>query len=57
MRCKMKNGSKSGLHGLYKLGYIRATMVITKRSKFVRVSKTFKIYLSSDCFLQYENMK
>ena len=35
----------SGLHGLYRLGYIRATMVITKRSDFVRISKTLKIIL------------
>jgi NADPH-dependent 7-cyano-7-deazaguanine reductase QueF-like protein len=47
----------SGRHGLNKLGYIRATMVVTKRSKNVNLSKSYKNYLSSDCFLQHENMK
>lgn len=47
----------SGRYGLYELGYIRATRGITIRGKNVNFSKSFKGILSSDCFLQYENMK
>lgn len=36
----MKVGRMSGLHGLYELGYIRATMVITKRSDVVRLGES-----------------
>lgn len=38
----MKVGSMSGRHGLYRLGYIRATMVNTIRGEIVRFSKTLK---------------
>lgn len=47
----------SGHHGLYELGYICATKVVIKRYKNVSFSKTLKSNLSSDCFLQHENMK
>lgn len=35
----------SGRHGLYELGYIRATMVITVGSNIVKFSETPKIIL------------
>jgi len=38
----MKVGSMSGRHGLYRLGYIRATMVNTVRCDVVRPSKSLK---------------
>lgn len=38
----MKVGSMSGRHGLYRLGYIRATMVITMRGDGVNPSKSLK---------------
>lgn len=41
----------SGRHGLYGLGYTRATMVITKRCENVSFNKSDKNYLSSDRFL------
>lgn len=41
----MKVGSMSGRHGLYRLGYIRATMVVTMRSKDVSPSETLKTIL------------
>lgn len=41
----------SGRYGLNELGYIRATKVITKRSKNVNLSKSYKNYRSPDCFL------
>lgn len=41
-RCEMKVGSMSGRHGLYRLGYIRATMVNTIRCKIVKFSKPLK---------------
>lgn len=47
----------SNHHALYALGYTRATMVGTKGSKLVKVSKSQKADLSSDCSLQLENMK
>ena len=50
-------GRTSGRYGLNGLGYIRATMVITMRGKDVNLSKSYKNNRSSDCFLQYENMK
>lgn len=40
MRHGAKVGSMSGRHGLYRLGYIRATMAVTIRSKDVSLSKT-----------------
>lgn len=39
-RCEMKVGSMSGRHGLYRLGYIRATMVNTVRCYGVSLSKS-----------------
>ncbi len=47
----------SSPHGLYVQGYTRATMVGTNRSKLVRVSKSEKTDLSSDCRLQLACMK
>ncbi len=47
----------SGRYGLYGLGYIRATKVITMRGEDVNLSKSSKNNQSSDCFLQHENMK
>lgn len=41
----------SGRYGLNRLGYLRATKVITKRGKDVNLSKSYKVYLGSDCFL------
>ena len=40
MRHGAKVGSMSGRHGLYRLGYIRATMAVTIRSNDVSLSKT-----------------
>jgi len=40
-----KVGITSSLHGLYELGYRRATMIITKRCKNVNFSKSLKIIL------------
>ena len=48
---------RSDHHGTYELGYTRATMVTTKSSKVVKLSKSQKSYLSSDCTLQLECMK
>jgi hypothetical protein len=48
---------KSSHHGPYRLGYTRATMVLTKGSEVARRSKSQKKYLSSDCTLQLECMK
>lgn len=53
----MKGGTTSSHHGSYGLGYTCATMIKTKRSKDVNLSKSFKIYLSSDCSLKLENIK
>lgn len=47
----------SNRHGPYRLGYTRATKVITKRSKNVNFSKSYKNYHSSDYSLKFENMK
>ncbi len=47
----------SSPHGLYGLGYTRATMAVTEGSKVARWSKSFKSRLSSDCTLQLECMK
>lgn len=57
MRYGRKVGRMSGRHGLNRLGYTCATMVMTMRSKDVILSKSYKNYPSSDCFLQHENMK
>ena len=47
----------SNHHAPYDLGYTRATMVTTKRSKAVKWSKSQKGHLSSDCSLQLDYMK
>ena len=47
----------SNHHAPYDLGYTRATMVVTKRSKTVKLSKPQKSHLSSDCSLQLDYMK
>lgn len=52
-----KVGMMSSHHGLYGVGYTRATMVSTMGCK-VRKSKLIpKRHLSSDCTLQLEYMK
>ena len=52
-----KVGMTSNHHAPYDLGYTRATMVSTKRSKLARASKSQKADLSSDCSLQLDYMK
>ena len=47
----------SNHHALYDLGYTRATMDGTKRSKAARWSKPQKAVLSSDWSLQLDSMK
>ena len=47
----------SNHHAPYDLGYTRATMVTTKGSNPVKVSKSQKGHLSSDCSLQLDYMK
>ena len=47
----------SNHHAPYILGYTRATMAGTKRSKTARWSKTHKTSPSSDCSLQLDYMK
>jgi tripartite-type tricarboxylate transporter receptor subunit TctC len=47
----------SNHHALYVLGYTRATMVGTTRSKLAIVSKSLKADPSSDCRLQLACMK
>ena len=47
----------SNHHAPYDLGYTRATMVGTKGSKIVILSKTQKTNHSSDCSLQLDYMK
>ena len=47
----------SNHHAPYVLGYTRATMAATKRSKRAIWSKTQKSSLSSDCSLQLDYMK
>ena len=47
----------SNHHAPYDLGYTRATMVTTKRSKPVRGSKAQKSHPRSDCTLQLDYMK
>ena len=54
---RRKVGMTSNHHAPYDLGYTRATMRVTKRSKPVRVSKSQKIHHSSDCSLQPDYMK
>lgn len=47
----------SSPYGPYKLGYTRATMVITKSCNGVTWSESLKDYLSSDCGLKFAHMK
>ena len=47
----------SNHHASYALGNKRATMVTTKRSEMVTLSKPQKSHLSSDCGLQPAHMK
>lgn len=47
----------SNRHDPYKLGYTRATMVITISYLYVNIGKSFKNYLSTDYSLQFENIK
>ena len=47
----------SNHYALYALGYTRATMAGTKRSKTARSSKSQKAVLSSDWSLQLDSMK
>ncbi len=47
----------SSPHGLYAQGYTRATMVGTKGSETVTLSKSQKTGLSSDWSLQLDSMK
>ena len=47
----------SNHHAPYDLGYTRATMAITKRSEIVRLSKSQKDSLSSDCGLKPAHTK
>ena len=47
----------SNHHALYVLGYTRATMVGTTRSKLAIASKSLKADPSSDCRLQLACMK
>ena len=47
----------SNQHGPYVLGYTRATMAGTKRSKTARWSESQKAGLSSDWSLQLDSMK
>ena len=47
----------SNHHAPYEQGFTRATMTITKRSNTVRLSKSQKSRLSSDCSLQLDYMK
>ncbi len=47
----------SNHHAPYDLGYTRATMVVTKGSERVILSKPRKSHLSSDCSLQLDYMK
>ncbi len=54
---RRKVGMTSNHHGPYVLGYTRATMVITKRSKAATWSKSQKNGLSSDWSLKLDSMK
>ena len=54
---RRKVGTTSNHHAPYDLGYTRATMAVTKRSRAVRPSGSQKSSLSSDCGLQPAHMK
>lgn len=47
----------SSHHGPYDQGYTRATMVYTKRSTLVKVSRSRKIHRSPDWSLQLDSTK
>jgi len=47
----------SSPHGPYKLGYTRATMMITIRGNNKKLEQIFKNYLNSDCGLKLVHMK
>ena len=47
----------SSHHAPYDLGYTRATMGSTTRSKPAKASESLKAVLSSDCSLQLDSMK
>ena len=48
---------RSSHHAPYVLGYTRATMDWTTRSKHASVSQSLKLFRSSDCELQLAHMK
>ncbi|NMW50174.1 hypothetical protein HKQ48_00045 [Bacteroides vulgatus] len=50
-------GTTSSHHGPYDQGYTRATMVYTKRSNSVRISKPHKVHRSPDWSLQLDSTK
>ncbi len=54
---RRKVGTTSSHHGPYVLGYTRATMVGTERSKTATSSETQKTGLSSDWSLKLDSMK
>ncbi len=54
---RRKVGTTSNHHGPYVLGYTRATMVGTERSKTARWSKSQKTGLSTDWSLKLDFMK
>ena len=54
---RRKAGTTSNHHAPYALGYTRVTMAGTASRELVRVSKSLKTSLSSDCTLQLECMK
>ena len=54
---RRKVGTTSNHHAPYDLGYTRATMAVTKRSESVKISRSQKSGLSSDCGLQPAHMK
>ena len=54
---RRKVGMRSSHHGPYRLGYTRATMVVTTGSNDASLSQSLKSHLSSDCSLQLESMK
>ena len=54
---RRKVGTTSNHHAPYALGYTRVTMAGTTSRQLVRVSKSLKTSLSSDCTLQLECMK
>ena len=48
---------KSSRYGLYKLGYKRVTLEITKSSNRDNLEQIFKNFFSPDYFLKLENIK